>query len=127
MMKSFRLLSTLAVILVLAFTAFTAHAQDNSAFPSEFQYASYWNKLAPEVQKAWNDAKASGNMDQRIDCFVASRDVASGNQDFLFSAGFSTQVASGNSARGHMLIKNLPNVAAQPFVRRIDLAKPAGN
>lgn len=126
MRKTYRAFG-LAALLAVAFLAATAFAQDKPAFPSEFQYANNWKKLAPEVQKAWNDAKAAGTTDQRIECFVAVRSPGGmGDQDFLLRAGFATQVMAGGSARGHMFIKDLPNVAGQDFVRRIDLAKPVG-
>jgi len=90
----------------------------------DFVNSREWNKVSPTIQQMWKEAGKTGDFSQKIECFVVVQSSGSdGDQDILFGAGYATQVFTGNVARGHMQLKNLPRVAQLPFVRVINLAK----
>lgn len=114
MMKS--KVQMIIAVFILMFIVGVAGAQNN------FEQSKDWTKLEPAAQDAWNSYKKTGQS-FKIECFLVLSEIADqGDQSFLFSAGFSTEVATGSVVRGHMQVSALPNVANQYFVRKINLA-----
>ena len=87
-----------------------------------FQKSAAWNKVSPELQQLWSAAKTTSDYATKVQCFVVVRSPEPGNEDLLFGVGYATQVFTGNIARGHMALKDLPRVANLYFVRKINLA-----
>lgn len=98
-----------------------AQSADSSA---SFETTKAWSKLGDTLQSAWLDAKKSGDMSRRLDCFVRVRAPAdNGDQSFLFSNGFVVRQFAGPVASGYMTADDVPDVANLPFVVSIKLAK----
>lgn len=88
-----------------------------------FESSPEWGKLGDTLQAAWQAAKVSGDMSQKLECFV--RVVApfdQGDASFLQSNGFNVSTSGGNVVRGHVTAANLQSVAKLPFVKKINLA-----
>jgi hypothetical protein len=89
-----------------------------------FTQTKEWNKLADSLKQAYLSAKAAGFPDQRLLCFVRTRDpIDDGDRAFLNSKGFNVQIVSGRSTRGTLEPKNLPYIAKLYFVQRISMGK----
>ncbi|MFH0799583.1 MAG: hypothetical protein V2A66_05305 [Pseudomonadota bacterium] len=105
-----------------------AAASDSSASAAggdevSFEQTKDWNKLEPRLQAAWLDAKKSGDMTRRLDCFVRVRERGDkGDESFLFSHGFVVRAFSGPVATGHTTAADLQSVAGLPFVASIKLS-----
>lgn len=111
-------------------TTVKSNAQSNSPTPStdnknsDFESSRGWAKLGSSLQEAWLDAKRSGDMSRRFDCFVRVRAPAdSGDESFLLDNGFVVRLFSGTIASGHLKAQDLPHVANLYFVDSIKLAK----
>lgn len=88
-----------------------------------FEASPEWAKLTEPVQAAWLVAKDSGDMQQRIECFVRVRaPFDMGDADFLQSNGFNVITTGGNIVRGHVAAADMQAVARLPFVDKINLA-----
>ncbi len=110
---------SIIVFIVVITLASNLHAQ----VASEFEESKGWKKVGPNLQQLWNAAVKSGNMTQKVECFIVANEIVDqGDQGFLLQQGFATQVATGTIARGHMKIQALPNLASMWLVRQIKLA-----
>ncbi len=116
------LLLTIAITLVICSNVSSAKSKSVEPAPS-FEESKAWNKVGPNLQKAWLAAKKSGDMEQNFKCFVRVRSPYNmGDQSFLQSRGFNVQLFSGNVGRGSVSAEKLPNVADLYFVRKINLS-----
>lgn len=92
--------------------------------PDDFQQSKDWNKLGDSLKQAYLKAKAAGFPEQRLLCFVRTRDpINPGDRSFLNSKGFNVQIVSGRSARGTLDPKNLPYITKLYFVQKISMGK----
>jgi len=100
-----------------------AAAAEPAAQPSGFETSPEWSKIGESLQTAWLAAKSSGDMSQKLECFVRVEDPFDpGDADFLQSNGFNVRSSGGDIVRGNVTAANLQSVAKLPFVRKIDLA-----
>ncbi len=97
---------------------------DEAASQDDFTQSKKWNKLGDSLKQAYLTAKTAGFPEQRLRCFVRTRDpINPGDRSFLNSKGFNVQIVSGRSARGTLEPKNLPYIAELYFVQKISMAK----
>ena len=120
----YRFSIAIAILVIVSFgSAFASPSAPSPA--NNFQTSSAWKKLDAGTQAAWLAAQQANNPAQRIDCFVRVQAPADqGDESFLFSTGYQVRTFAGPVATGHVQAKDLPNVAALPFVMSIKLAKP---
>jgi len=91
---------------------------------NDFTKGKEWNKVGDSLKQAYLDAKKAGFPEQRLLCFIRSRDpIGTGDRSFLTSKGFIVQMVSGRTARGMMDPKDLPAVAGLYFVQKITMGK----
>ncbi len=124
-MKKTHLISFVVVVAAIAalYGAAASHAQ-SPAPAAAFESTKDFGKLDAGLQKAWADAKASGNMDTRVDCFIRINEMPdSGDRTFLESHGFVVNTFAGDIARGHTNVGSLPSIASLYFVSTIKTAK----
>ncbi len=129
--------AALAIACLFAGTAFAkgvvgkedvAQASQAEASPvsegDDFTKSKDWNKVGDSLRQAYIDARGAGFPEQRLLCFIRSRDpIDTGDKSFLTSKGFIVQIVSGRTARGMMDPKNLPYVAGLYFVQKITMGK----
>lgn len=119
-MKKIILFAVLVVVAV-SFIQISSGFADPQRPP--FESTKEWSKLDDATQNAWQAAMKGNDSSRRIDCFVRVRaPFDAGDRSFLFSVGYNVRAVSGNVASGHVAAKDLPNVAALPFVDSIKIA-----
>ena len=116
------ILMSLVLIFAVSLSANAKPKTSGSSNGESFENSYLWKKLDSNMQKAWLNAKKSGDMSVRLNCFVRFQGSANmGDRDFLVSNGFWVLGMSNLMASGYVSAENLPRIAGQGFVSKINL------
>ena len=124
---------TLSVIVLITFAAAAGVAsssviaakEKHAGVEKSFEKTSAWKKLGSPLQKAWLDAKKSGDMQRMFRCFVrVVSPFDNGDLSFLISKGLVYHTYAGTIVQGDVDASHLRGIAELPFVASIRLAAP---